>query len=136
MNFSAARRFRVIKLELIMQTLNEFKLQHPDKYFWTCDAGSPLVDVLVYDTQADLDSDNDNTLAIARATVIGDEYLTRDEIEAALNTQFIQLKGANKQTAERLIFGQFDICAGFKIEPKSSNLQFAREMQNYFMRGF
>jgi hypothetical protein len=61
----------------IMKALNEFKQQHPGKYFWSHDAGQnelgqDLLDVLVYDSAADLDEDDDNSLAIARATVIDD----------------------------------------------------------------
>ena len=59
------------------KTYSQFAAEHSGKFFWDCDAGvdecgRAQLDVLVYDTQADLDADGDNSLAIARATVIDD----------------------------------------------------------------
>lgn len=59
------------------KTYTEFAAEHDGKFFWDCDAGADedgrkLLDVLVYDTEEDLDADDDNSLAIARATVIDD----------------------------------------------------------------
>ena len=61
-----------------MKTYNEFVTGYIGKHFWVCDAGADkdgheLLDVLVYDTEEDLDADDDNTLAIARHTVIDDD---------------------------------------------------------------
>ena len=62
-----------------MKTYSEFTEEHPDRFFWCCEAngvnlprGEQLLDVLVYDTEEDLEADDDNSLAIARATVIDD----------------------------------------------------------------
>jgi hypothetical protein len=59
------------------KTYTQFAQEHDGKFFWHCDAGEdeqnrPLLDVLVYDTEEDLDADDDNSLAVARATVIDD----------------------------------------------------------------
>jgi hypothetical protein len=47
------------------------------RVYWSCDAGlddngNPLADVLVYETEDDMAADDDNSLAVARATVIDD----------------------------------------------------------------
>lgn len=59
------------------KTYTQFAQEHDGKFFWHCDAGADeqnrtLLDVLVYDTEEDLDADDDNSLAVARATVIDD----------------------------------------------------------------
>lgn len=59
------------------KTFTEFAEEHAGKFFWHCDAGTdddnrPLLDVLVYSTEEDMDEDDDNSLAIARALVIDD----------------------------------------------------------------
>jgi hypothetical protein len=60
-----------------MKTLSSLKAEFTNKFFWTHDAGQNeagqnLLDVLVYNTQEDLDADDDNSLVISRATVIDD----------------------------------------------------------------
>jgi hypothetical protein len=60
-----------------MTTYTQFVAEHPGSFFWHCDAGADdtgaaLLDVLVYATEDDLDADDDNSLAIARQTVIDD----------------------------------------------------------------
>lgn len=58
-----------------MKTFTEFT--RDSMHYWHCDAGRDedgrqLLDVLVYETRADMDSDTDNSLAIDRAIVIDD----------------------------------------------------------------
>jgi hypothetical protein len=65
-----------------MKNLSTFKSEYPGMVFWTCDAGqnedgASLVDVLVYNSVADMAADDDNTLAVARATVIDDGMFGR-----------------------------------------------------------
>lgn len=59
-----------------MKTYAEFTAEHEGKFFWICDAGRvdglDLLDVLVYDDEDEMDADEDNSLAVARATVIDD----------------------------------------------------------------
>jgi len=60
-------------------------------FFWSCDAGlveddfGNLVrglDVLIYETEDDMDADTDNTLAICRETVIDDREAIVEDGEA------------------------------------------------------
>ncbi len=59
-----------------MRTYTEFTEEHEGMYLWDCDAGDidghRCLDALAYETQEDLDADDDNTLAVARETVIDD----------------------------------------------------------------
>jgi hypothetical protein len=59
-----------------MKTYTEFSEAHEDKFFWDCDAGMidghRCADVLVYETEEDMEADADDSLAIDRATVIDD----------------------------------------------------------------
>lgn len=64
-----------------MRTYSEFTAEHPGMFFWSCDAGLVeddfgnevrALDVLVYDTEDDMDADTDNSLAVCRETVIDD----------------------------------------------------------------
>lgn len=59
-----------------MKTYTEFTAEHEGMFFWHCDAGmidgERCLDVLVYDSAADMDADTDNSLAIDRETVIDD----------------------------------------------------------------
>lgn len=61
---------------MTMKTYTEFTAEHAGKFFWDCDAGqidgNSCLDVLVYETEEDMDADADNSLAIDRATVIDD----------------------------------------------------------------
>ena len=59
------------------KTYTEFAAEHAGKHLWTCRAGCSedgreLIDVLVYETEEDLCSDDDNSLAVDRATVVDD----------------------------------------------------------------
>ena len=60
--------------DFVTLTLSEAKKKYT--YIWWCDAGyennNRIVDVLVYRSQKDLDSDTDNSLAIARFYAIWD----------------------------------------------------------------
>jgi hypothetical protein len=65
-----------------MKTLSTFKSEYPGMTFWTCDAGqndngASMLDVLVYNSVADMAADDDNSLAIARATVLDDSMFGR-----------------------------------------------------------
>jgi len=60
-----------------MRTYTEFTSQFDDHVFWDCDAGvdefgQQMLDVLVYDSEEELEADTDNSLSVARATVIDD----------------------------------------------------------------
>jgi protein tyrosine/serine phosphatase len=60
-----------------LTTYTQFVAEHQGACFWHCDAGADdtgaaLLDVLAYATEEDLDADDDNSLAIARQTVIDD----------------------------------------------------------------
>lgn len=65
-----------------MKTYTEFVADHADCFFWDCDAGeidgNRCLDVLVYESEEDMDRDVDNSLAIARETVIDDIYHDHD----------------------------------------------------------
>lgn len=66
------------------KTYHQFAAEHDGKFLWDCDAGAneddlQTLDVLVYDSEEDLDADDDNSLAIARATVVDDR---EDAIQA------------------------------------------------------
>lgn len=65
----------------IMRTYSELTGEHPGMFFWSCDAGLVEddfgnevrgLDVLIYETEDDMDADTDNTLSIGRETVIDD----------------------------------------------------------------
>lgn len=59
-----------------MKTYSEFVAENEGRFFWNCDAGmidgKECLDVLAYDSEEDLDNDDDNSLCVARATVIDD----------------------------------------------------------------
>jgi hypothetical protein len=63
----------------VTRTYREFTSQFADHfiYFRECDAGTDedgrqLMDVLVYNSEEALEADTDNSLSVARATVIDD----------------------------------------------------------------
>ena len=64
-----------------MKTYSEFTGEHPGMFFLSCDAGLVEdgfgnevrgLDVLIYETEDDMDADTDNSLAVGRETVIDD----------------------------------------------------------------
>jgi hypothetical protein len=63
-------------------------------------------------------------------------YLGRVEIKEQLEAQFDKIRknlkegSLNKDEVEILLFSEDDICD--KVEPNSSNHQYAREMQHQF----
>jgi hypothetical protein len=64
-------------------------------------------------------------------------YLGRVEIKEQLEAQFDEIRknlkegNLNKDDVEILLFSEDDICD--KVEPDSSNHQYAREMQHQFL---
>lgn len=67
-----------------MRTYAEFTAANEGCFFWSCDAGMidgmRCLDVLVYDSEEDMEADDDNSLAINRETVIDDDWI-REELE-------------------------------------------------------
>jgi hypothetical protein len=59
-----------------MKTYTEFIAENEGCFFWHCDAGmidgNECLDVLVYDSEEDMEADDDNSLVVNRATVIDD----------------------------------------------------------------
>ena len=59
-----------------MKTYTEFAAENEGRFFWSCDAGyidgHDCLDVLAYASTGDMERDEDNTLAVARETVIDD----------------------------------------------------------------
>lgn len=66
-------------------------------------------------------------------------YMTKDEIKATLDAQFSKLntefKNGNLTAAdvETIVFSENDIVDSMNIEPNSSNLEYARNLQHEFI---
>ncbi len=76
------------------KTYTEFTAEHEGKFFWECDAGRdddnrPMVDVLVYSSEEDMEEDDDNSLAIGRALVIDDRAENVVEVRQVSATDFV-----------------------------------------------
>lgn len=67
-----------------MKTFSQFKEENNGLFFWSCDAGKidglPCLDAIAYDSEEDMENDEDNSLAVERETVIDDDSV-RSELE-------------------------------------------------------